>query len=210
MIIPAVPPGLAQCAHLCVLAYADFGNEESLRLAYLISARPPTPILSVLPCRVSTIGGSLCVPLRTYSLVICGFLYYTHIPSGLSIPFFAKMRQAFGSWPACRKMVVFVIASLPKGQAWLSVRNRHGTCFVLRKSVLRRNAQIARILRAMTDQEMHFLLCHCPTCSGDLYVASLYAVSSHGEVSRFERHRLPRLLRRLAMTQRLEYCALNA
>ena len=38
--IPAVPPGLAHCAHFCVLTYADFGNGGPLRRPYFAFAFP--------------------------------------------------------------------------------------------------------------------------------------------------------------------------
>ena len=76
---PAVPPGLAHCAHFCVLTYADFGNGGLLRRPYFAFAFPialgspfdPAAFAALTPAAARWLRGG-----RIYSLFLNGLNYY--------------------------------------------------------------------------------------------------------------------------------------
>ena len=77
--IPAVPPGLARCAHFCVLSYADFGNGDSLRRPYFAFAFPIALGSPFDPAAFATLAPSVARCVRggwVYSLFLNGLVYY--------------------------------------------------------------------------------------------------------------------------------------
>ena len=80
---PAVPPGLAHCAHFCVPTYADFRNGEPLRRPYFAFAFPIALGSPFDPAAFAALTPAAARWLRSggvYSLFLNGLVYY--IPHG--------------------------------------------------------------------------------------------------------------------------------